>query len=698
MVDYITIGNLETDLGMLSDCDWVIEVVAENLEIKHTLFDKILPRVNKNAILSTNTSGLPIKSIADHLPENVRARFLGTHFFNPPRYMRLLEIIPSVYTDAEVTGFMKDFGYAILGKGVVEAKDTPNFIGNRIGAMSIPFLLRLMEKYGFEIETVDYLTGQLIGRPRSATFKTMDIVGLDVTSHVVDNLTAVVNDEEKALFVLPEYIREMVRGGQLGNKSGGGFYKQVKGGKGEKITLVWDREKREYSPPKSVRIPFVEEAKKQRRLKDRLAALLYSDEPAGCFLWEAVSALLLYSARKAPEIADSYEEIDKAIRWGYNWDVGPFELWDLAGFQKSADKMREDGAKLPEWIEKRLAKREPFYINEPDIQSLSQTYAAIRKIEHSVLLDMGDGVLGLEINTPGNCITTQFCKELTEVLDLVEGDNAYAGLVLLNSNNNFLTGADLKFILGVVTDKAFDLIEETLADFQRVSLRLKYAKKPVVAAIHGMVLGGGMEYAIHTSRIVAHAESYMGLVEAGVGLIPGGGGIKELLTRAVADISPYQYADLNPVVYKYWESIATGAVSKNAFHAQQMGYLLPTDKIVMQIDLLPQRAKEEVLLLAKEGYRQKLPTMTHVTGTSGCAYLEQTINAMCSGGFISEYDAVIAQKIAKAITGGGVPKGAPLSEAELLKLEREGFLALCHNDKTRERIKAMMETGRTLRN
>ena len=699
MAEYITIGNLETDLEMLEDCDWVVEAVTENLEVKHSLYESLIPYIRKDAIITSSTSGLSIKSIADYLPSDLRKRFLGAHFLNPPRHVRLLEIIPSVYTCSKVTAFMKRFGYEILGKGIVEAKDTPNFIANRIGVASTMILLQLMKKYRFDVETVDYLSGQLIGRPRSATFKMLDKAGLDILVDAADNLAAAVKDEdEKKLFVLPNYIREMIRDGQLGDKSCGGFYKQKKNCKGDKTTLVWNETRRGYLPSKSVVIPLVEDVKKKRRLKERLTSLIYSNEPVGHFLWEYISALLLYSSEKAAEIADSYTEIDNAMRWGFDWDVGPFELWDLIGFKKSADKMQENGVELPEWIKKRLAEDEMFYTSDPDIQSYSKTYDVVCEMEHCLLLDMGDGVLGFEINSPENGITANLRRELVEAVNLLDDDNCYIGMVLLNKNINFLSGIDLKYALKILANKDFEAMEEAAEDFQRVCLRLKYAKKPIVAAIHGTVLGGSLEYVIHSSRIVAHVETSMGFVEASVGFMPVGGGVKELLTRAMSEISVYDYSDFNPALHKYWKSMVTATISKNAFHARKMGYLQQTDKIVSQIDLLPQRAKEEVLAMVKEGYRQKVPSVVNVPGASGYAYLERAINAMRSDGFISEHDAVIAREIAKAITGGDVQKDTLLSEAELLRLEREGFVNLCQNDKTLERFKAMVETGRALRN
>ena len=699
MAEYITIGNLETDLEMLEDCDWVVEAVTENLEIKHSLYESLIPYIRKDAIVTSSTSGLSIKSIADNLPSDLRKRFLGAHFLNPPRHVRLLEIIPSVYTCSKVTAFMKRFGYEILGKGVVETKDTPNFIANRIGVASTMILLQLMKKYNFDFETVDYLSGQLIGRPRSATFKTLDMAGLDVLVGAADNLAAVVRDEdEKKLFVLPSYIREMIRDGQLGDKSNGGFYKQKKNCKGDKTMLVWNEKRRGYLPSKAVAIPFVEDVKKKRRLKDRLISLVYSNEPAGHFLWEYISALLLYCSGKASEMTNSYTEIDNAMRWGFDWEVGPFELWDLIGLKKSADKMQENGLELPKWINKRLAEYKTFYTSDPDVQSYSKTYDVVCEMEHCVLLDMGDGVLGFEINSPENGITADLRRELVEAVNLLDDDNCYVGMVLLDKNINFLCSIDLKYALKIIANKDYKAIEAASEDFQRVCLRLKYAKKPIVAAIHGPVLGGSLEYVIHASRIVAHVETCMGFVEASVGFLPVGGGVKELLTRAASEISVYDYSDFNPALHKYWKNMVASTISKNAFHARKMGYLQPTDKIVAQIDLLPQRAKEEVLTMVKEGYRQKVPFKVKVSGTSGYAYLESAVNTMRNDGCISEYDAVIAREIAKVITGGDVPKDTLLSETELLKLERKGFVNLCHYDKTLERFKAMVETGRALRN
>lgn len=699
MADYIVVGNLETDLTLLRDCDWIVEVVAENLEIKQALFQKLAPYIKKDAIISTNTSGIPVSQIAEGMPEKLQERFLGTHFFNPPRYMRLIEIIPTEATNKDIIEYMRKFCHKILGKGVVVARDTPNFIGNRIGSYGLPNIYMLMEKYGFDIEKVDYLTGKLIGRPKSATFRTADLVGLDVLTHVNDNLAESISDEkEKELFVLPDTIYQMVEKGQLGNKTGKGFYKKITDKNGKKTILVWEASKNDYVPIDKVSVPFIETVKKNRRLKDRLNALVYSEEPEGRFLWEMISGVLLYSAEKAPQIANTYEDIDKAMKWGYNWEVGPFEIWNLIGFEKAAAKMKAEGKALPQWIEERLVTREPFYEKDPDIRSFKTVYSVIHSFEHTALLDMGDGVVGVEFSSPGDSITAQVRKELASAIDEVEQNNAYVGLVLLNSGANFLTGADLKEMVTALFMQKFDLIESSVTEFQNVSLKLKYARKPVVAAIHGRVLGGGCEYAMHCSRVVAHVDTYMGLVEVGVGLIPGGGGMKELVERSTKAVETYGYNDAFPVIQKYLTQIATAKVSMNAFQALEFGYLQSTDKIIMQLDDLATRAKEEVLQMVKDGYRQRIPQLTKVTGRTGYAAVQIGLNAMVDGGFATEHDRYIALKAARVLTGGDVSKGRLVSEKELMRLELEGFSDLLRNKKTHERIVGMVETRKPVRN
>jgi 3-hydroxyacyl-CoA dehydrogenase len=698
MASYITPANLETDMAMLEDRDWIIEVVAENLEIKRNLFRGIEPHINKTAILSTNTSGIPVSLLAEEMPGDLRGRFLGTHFFNPPRYMRLLELIPTDRTDPGVFDYMRDFAYRVLGKGVVKARDTPNFIGNRIGSVAVPYTWKTMEEFGFDIEKADSLTGDLIGRPRSATFKTLDMVGLDVAAHVNDNLAELLEDPaEKALFVFPGELKRMLKSGQLGDKSGGGFYRRLEDPDGKRTRLVWDWEKGEYCPLKKERSAFVEEVREHKSLKDRLKTLVFSTEPEGRFIWKITRDILLYAAQKVPEIAFHYEDVDNALKWGYNWDVGPFGIWDLIGFREASAKMKEEGFILPGWIEERLEKGLPFYETEPG-QNSPDRYPVLRQMEHSVLLDLGDGVAGFEFCSPGSAITAKIRRELTEAIDEVERNNDYAGMVLFNNKKNFCTGADLKEMVTAIFLQSFDGVEDRIKEFQNISLRLKYAAKPMVAAVHGMVLGGGCEFSMHCTRVVAHIDTYMGLVEVGVGLIPSGGGLKELLVRGMEHIGVYGYKDVVPLLQKYLTQAATAKVAMNAFEAREMNYLKPTDKIVMQIDALTEKAKEEVLLLASEGLRRGLPETVTVSGFTGMAAIKAVLMGMVEGGFASEYDGIIAEKIGRVLTGGDVPVNTQVGEEELLRLEREGFMELMKNAKTQERIAGMAETGRPVRN
>lgn len=699
MAGYITPGNLEDDLSLIGDCDWIIEVVAENLEIKHKLVERLLPHIKADAILSTNTSGIPVASIADNMPADMKKRFLGTHFFNPPRYMRLFEIIPTTDTDTDVVEYMAGFGYGILGKGVVKAHDTPNFIGNRIGAVVTPLALKQMKKYGFSIDKADILTGKLIGRAKSATFETADLVGIDVLMHVNNNIFNSLSDEvEKKYFKLPEEIKVMHGNGLLGNKTGAGFYKRTKDQNGKRVKMVLDFAKQEYVVPDQTEEPFIEAGKKIPRLKDRLSALIYSEEPESQFIWENISEIIYYSAKVKDEVADDYKDIDNAMKWGYNWEVGPFELWDLIGFEKAAERMKADGKKLPEWIEERLAKKEYFYERDADLNSFDSVYPVLQKFDHSTLIDLGDGVLGLELKSPGDSITANIRKEVVASIEMVESENQYKGLVLLNSGANFLVGADLKEMVTSIMAGQLSDVGDKISEFQQVSLKIKYAKKPVIAAIHGMVLGGGCEFALQASRIVAHLDTYMGLVEVGVGLIPAGGGLKELVQRNEALLKSLGCKDFIPSIQKLLFQVATAQVSKNAYEALQLGYLQPTDIIVAQIDDLAERAKEEVLRMVKVGYRQVLPKLTQVTGNTGMGTMRAILTGMADGGFITQYDAVIAEKIAKVLTGGDVPNGTKITEQELLSLEKEGFEELIQNVKTHERISGMVKTRRPVRN
>lgn len=704
--DMIQVGNLEEDLAMLEDCDWIVEVVLEDLKVKQDLLEKIKDHIKPDAFISSNTSGVSITEIASELPLEMRKRFLGTHFFNPPRFMHLLELIPGADTCPDRMKFMEDFGTRILGKGVVIARDTPNFIGNRIGVHKSVQTIQLMLKYGFDLETVDYLTGPVIGRPKSASFGTTDLVGLDILYHVAGNVrekllsTGKPEDAAEAeLFQFPQFIHDMYNAKQLGNKTKGGFYKKIVTPEGKKKTLVWDFNAKEYVEKKGVHMDIVEEAAKGKNTREKMLKLIYDDSPAGRFTWETTKSCLLYSAQKAPEIADHYTDIDKAMRWGYNWELGPFEIWDIIGVERSVQKMKEEGDVIPAWVEERLAQgKTSFYDHDPLDKRLSARYPVIKDNGDSAILDMGDGVLCLEIKTKGNAINDAFKQQVLEAMDLLENNDAYCGMVLANASKNFLTGADLVNFLKNSESGNFDALRASPKAFHKVSLRLKYAKKPVIAAVNGKALGGGLEFTLHCSRIVAYAEANLGLVEVGVGIIPGGGGCKEYLYRCMEKVAPFNFPDLNPVANKVWKTIATAQVSKNAFDARRMGFLRDSDRIVMNLDLLLDEAKKEVLRMCEDGFRQAIPQPVKVTGLSGRASIEYTISTMRKGNMISEYDAKVLTVLAKVVTGGDVPKGTMLTEQELLDLEVEGVGELVVTEKARERVRSILTTGKMLKN
>lgn len=537
----------------------------------------------------------------------------------------------------------------------------------------------------------------------SASFGTTDMVGLDILYHVAGNvrekLLEAGNTEEASAFELPQFIHEMYQNRQLGNKTKGGFYMKASDPSGKKVKLVWDPERKEYVPKKGVKIPIVEEALKGRNTRERLNKLLWDDSDAGRFTWESTKGFLLYSAEKAEEIAWNYQDIDKAMKWGYNWELGPFETWDVIGVERSVQRMRDEGAAIPRWIEERLGRGETsFYNIDPLDRRLSAQYPTVKEYGDSALLDLDDGVLCLEIRTKGNAINESFMEHLLDALDLVEQTPAYRALVLANAGTNFLTGADLTQFLKNAEAGNYQALEESPRRFHKVSLRLKYAQKPVIAAVAGKVLGGGLEFALHCSRVVAHAESYMGLVEVGVGIIPGGGGVKEYLYRCMEKVEPFGFPDLNPVVQKVWKTIATATVSKNAFDARHMCFLRDSDRIVMNRDQLVEEAKKEALRMSVDGFRQTAPKPVKVTGISGRAALDYMISTMRKGNMISDYDVEVVSALARVVTGGDVPKGTLVSERELLDLEAEGNAKLIVTKQALERVRAILTTGKPLRN
>ncbi|HEY48810.1 MAG TPA: 3-hydroxyacyl-CoA dehydrogenase [Dehalococcoidia bacterium] len=725
----ITPGNFEDHLHWLSDADWIIEAVAEDLEIKKELLRKVEPHLKPGAILSTNTSGLSIERISEELPEGIKARFLGTHFFNPPRHMKLLEIIPGRLTEKEVLAFVAEFCEVRLGKSIVFAKDTPNFIANRIGAHAVIGVMNTMVEDRYTIEEADAITGPPMGRPKSASFRTSDMVGLDtfikVAQNVCDNIEG---EEEKRQLAVPEFVKQMVERGLLGDKTQMGFYKKVLGTAGSEIHAL-DYNTMDYVPQRKVALPVLDELRKVADPAARLHTLVNSEEKAGSFAWKVLKRMLPYCAARVPEIADDIVSIDRAMRWGFNWDLGPFETWDAIGLRASVERMEKEGERIPDNIERMLASgRERFYEKrdgqryyydfgkadyeeietKPQIiilPSIKERAKLVRSNAGASLVDMGDGVVCLEFNSPNNAIDPDVIQMISE--SVAEVEENFEGLVIGNQGTNFCVGADLKQIFPATQNKDWDSLELATRNFQQACMRIKYSEKPVLAAPFRMTLGGGCEVCMAASMIRAHAEAYMGLVEFGVGLIPSGGGNKELMLRAVDWVPPSVPSavpgggkpDIIPYVARIFETIAMAKVSTCAREALELDYLRPHDMITMNQDHLLYDAKQSALALAREGYRPPRPrNEIRVTGRTGRAILELIVYLMRGGEYITDHDAHIAKKLAYVLTGGDVDQDTLVTEEYLLDLEREAFLSLCGEEKTQARMKHMLETNRPLRN
>ena len=722
-------GNFEDNLPWLADADWIIEGVVENLKIKQELLQKVEPYLKPSAILTTNTSGLSIERISEKLSKESRARFMGTHFFNPPRHMKLLEIIPGKLTDKDVISFMSDFCERRLGKSIVFAKDTPNFIANRIGIYAMLGVIKIMVEDGYTIDEVDAITGPPMGRPKSASFRTSDMVGLDTFIKVAQNVSENVKDPaEKNDFAIPDFVKKMVEAGLLGDKTQMGFYKKVIEAEGSRIYTL-DYKTMDYAPQRKVALPKLDELKWIFDPAARLKDLAYSDDRAGHFAWKALKKMLLYSASKIPEIADDIPSVDRAMRWGFNWDLGPFETWDAIGFRKSLEKMTREGEALPDGIERMFRSgREHFYqkrrgrsyyfdlvkadyekIEEkPEIiliPSLKERKKVIKSNAGASLLDIGDGVACLEFQSLNNAIDPDVIQMMLDSITEVEAN--FEGLVIGNQGANFCVGADLRQIYQAAQEKEWGNLELALKSLQQACMRIKYSEKPIVAAPFRMTLGGGCEVCLASSIVRAHAECYMGLVEVGVGVIPAAGGTKETLLRAI-DWVPASVPsavpgggrpDLIPYVANAFQTIAMAKVSTSAQDAKGLGYLRPHDGITMSYDHLLHDAKQLVVALEKTGYRPPRPrNQIRVTGRSGMAVLEFLVYLLKDGLYISDYDASIAKKVAYVLTGGDVEQNTLVTEQYILDLEREAFMSLCGEEKTQARIKHMLETGRPLRN
>lgn len=713
----ITPGNLEDHLAQIADVDWVIEVIVENLEAKKQLLRRVEAHWKPGTVVSSNTSGISIHAMAGGLGEAFKKHFLGTHFFNPPRYMKLLEIVPGETTDPALIREMKEFCEKRLGKGVVVAKDTPNFIANRIGTYGLLVTLQEMRRKGYTVEEVDAVTGPALGRPKSATFRTLDLVGIDTFVHVANNVYEQVTEpEEKAVFAVPDVLRDMVEKGWLGEKSGQGFYRKKKGPEGSEI-LALDLASMEYRPQKKTASASLEAAKLAKGAEAKTKALLGAGDRYSELAWNILKKVVVYSAAKLDGIADSIRDIDEAMKWGFGWELGPFETWDAIGLVKSVQRMEAEGLAVPGWVKDWIAqgntsfyrKREgvTLYVQsgrykeletppeEISLRSLKERGRTVKSNSGASLIDIGDGVACLEFHSPNNAIGADILVMIQQSLSEVR--THFDGLVIANQGKNFCVGANLMILLMEAQDEEWDEIDGIIRQFQQTMYRLKRFEKPVVAAPHRMTLGGGVEACLPADRIVAAAETYFGLVEVGVGLIPAGGGCKELALR-VSRAVRHPDADLQPYLNQAFETVGMAKVSTSGHDAKRLGLLSPNDRIIVNQDHLIHEAKQAVLRMARDGYEPVPEEKIRVAGAEGKAVLQLGAYTMRQGGYISDHDVKIAGKLAHVLAGGDVPAGSLVTEQYLLDLEREAFLSLCGEPKTQQRMQHMLSKGKALRN
>jgi 3-hydroxyacyl-CoA dehydrogenase len=715
---HISVGNFEDDLALLAGCDWVIEAVTENLAIKQALLNKVVPHLTAGAILTTNTSGLPVASIAAILPETVRRRWFGTHFFNPPRYMRLVEIIPTPEADPAAIAAIAHFADVLLGKEVVFARDTPNFIANRIGVFIMLEAVRLMLEEDLTIEEVDALTGSAIGWPRTGTFRLADMVGIDVLAHVAANF--------EGSGAMPPFVATMLERKWLGDKTKQGFYKKEKDAEGKDVRLVLDWKTLEYVPAIRPKIPSLEMAKNAELLPERLAVLLGGDvrkDKAARFHWRLLSGLWNYAADCLPEIADDAASVDRAMRAGFNWEMGPFQLWDAAGVNTTVQRMhdaRERVSPMAEGVESwyRDHGRECFDVisrayrpitEAEGIGRIAKYRAANGVVRHNPgasLVDLGDGVACLELHSKKNAVGEDIIRLVTETF--APGSNAvrdFEAFVIGGDAEHFSVGANLMQLLLSAQEEEWDDVDLAIRAFQRMTAAIKFCPRPVVVAPYSFCLGGGAEIAIHGARRHAHAELYMGLVETGVGVVPAGGGCKEMLLRALDVVTAVHGAARNEspellgALRRTFETIAMAKVSTSAVEARHIGMLLPADRITMNRDRLLNDAKQSARELAAGGYSAPVPrTDIPAPGENMLASLKLGVHVMRQGEFISDHDVKVANWVAYVLCGGPVTPGTLVSEQYLLDLEREAFLSLCGEKKTQERIAFTLKSGKPLRN
>ncbi len=726
----ITPGNFEDDLAYLAECDWVIEAVTEDIEIKRALISRITPHLKPDGILTTNTSGLPVALIAEKLPEHLRRRWFGTHFFNPPRYMRLVEVIPAPETDPAVMGAISAFCDLRLGKEVVPARDTPNFIANRIGTFMLLEAVRLMQSEDLTIEEVDALTGSAVGFPRTGTFRLVDLVGLDVLAHVAENFARLRSGAGEQM-TLPGFIRAMLERRWLGDKTKQGFYKKERDSEGKEIRLALDWKTLEYHPAAKPKLPFLEMAKNAERLPDRLAQLLTGDvkkDNAARFHWRLLSGLWNYAADCLPEIADDAASVDRAMRAGFNWQMGPFQLWDAAGVRATAERMKAAGEPVSINAGRLLAAGgESWYRNhgrecfdpvaaaykplaQPQgiarIADFRASHGVVKQNPGASLIDLGNGVACLELHSSKNAIGEDIVRLVTETLRAAsDAVRDFEAFVISSDSDNFSVGANLMQLLLNMQDEEWDEIDFAIRAFQRMTAIIKFCPRPVVVAPFGFCFGGGAEMALHAPRRQAHAELYMGLVETGVGLLPGAGGCKEMTLRAldaataVRESGRSESVEVMEALRRNFETVAMAKVSTSAVEARRLALLSQGDRITMNRERLLLDAKHQARDMADAGYAPPAPrTDIPAPGENILASLKLGVHLMRRAEYISDHDVKVANWVAHVMCGGAITPGTPVSEQYFLDLEREAFLSLCGEKKTQERIAFTLKTGKPLRN
>ena len=724
-MNLIEIGNFEDDLPRIADCDWIIEVVKEDLDVKRAVFESVSAFRRTGAIVSTNTSGLPLRQMVDVMDEDMRRHFLGTHFFNPPRYMKLLEIIPGPDTLPETIDLVADFAQSTLGKGVVFAKDTPNFIANRILTFFGQYILSKFSKHGLTVQEVDTLTGPHVGHASSATFRTLDLIGLDTYLRVLSNVHEnCPDDEHRDLLCPPDWLSRMIQDGRLGQKTGAGFYKTTKerDETGKRVILVLDTDTSEYVRQSCRHFPCVDAAKAASSLEEKVRAMHSSNDPGSRFAWKVFANTAVYAGNRIPEIAEDVLSIDRAAKWGFGWEIGIFETWDVLGVRESCERMEKDGISPPPIARALLdAGHDSFYRTErgrtqffdlasnaykeipPDPNSLTLAFVKngggiVKENQAASLIDLDDGILCAEFHTKMNTIDADLLAMLRDGVELIN-QGTFNGMVIANQGRHFSAGANLFLLLGSMMQGDWRAVEHAVRDLQNTNMALRFCRGPLVAAPHHYTLGGGIELSQHTDRVVVAGETYGGLVEAGVGVIPAGGGSKEMLRRALSYVpAAIVNGDPFPYVRRAFETIGMAKMSTSGPELIDLGYFAEQDVVCVNLDRQVQRAKQVCAAMHLAGYAPPPPATLVALGEPVAAAFRSAVYQMRLGGYATEHDALIAEHLARILTGGDRAPGSAMTEQDVLDLECEAFCSLCGTEKTQQRMKHMLETGKPLRN